>query len=171
MITDAVILVTEDDGGHATLIKKNLRRGGISGEIIRFKDGQEVLDFLQRNGDGPHMQPRTPYILILDIRMPAVDGVEVLRRVKEDDELKRIPVIMVTTTDDPREVDLCHRLGCSNYIAKPVDYDRFATAIQQLGAFLQLVEVPPIIRTGKPIGREMKSCDDAEGVSDGTDAI
>jgi CheY-like chemotaxis protein len=84
------------------------------------------------------------YLLLLDIKMPKVDGVEVLRQIKSDPELRKIPVIMLTTTDDPREVDRCHTLGCSSYIAKPVDYDKFVMAIRQLGLFLAIVEVPRI---------------------------
>jgi len=76
--------------------------------------------------------------------MPQVDGAEVLRQVKEDKELRKIPVIMLTTTDDPREVERCHALGCSSYIVKPVDYDKFADGIKNLGLFISLVEVPQI---------------------------
>jgi CheY-like chemotaxis protein len=79
---------------------------------------------------------------MLDIRMPQVDGVEVLRQVKADPELRKIPVSVLTTTDDPREVERCHALGCGNYIVKPVDYDKFAEAIKQLGLFISLVQVP-----------------------------
>jgi CheY-like chemotaxis protein len=76
--------------------------------------------------------------------MPKVDGLEVLERVKEDPELCKLPVIMITTTDDPREVERCHALGCSNYIAKPIDYDNFVHAIRHLGLFLNVVQVPKI---------------------------
>ena len=76
--------------------------------------------------------------------MPKIDGIEVLRRLKEDEELKKIPVIMITTTDDPREIDFCHRLGCNSYIAKPLDYDHFVNAIQQLGFFLKIVHIPSL---------------------------
>lgn len=138
------ILIAEDDMGHASLIRKNLKRAGITNEIIHFKDGQEVLDFLFRTGDPPHRETGISYLLLLDIRMPKVDGVEVLKRVKEDKELKKIPVIMITTTDDPREVEKCHEFGCSNYITKPVDYDKFVESIKKLGYFLMVVEIPAI---------------------------
>ena len=144
MNTEVVILIAEDDAGHASLIKKNLKRAGISNEIIHFKDGQETLDFLLRRGEGPHRVSDTGYLLLLDIRMPKVDGVEVLQQIKQDKELRKIPVIMITTTDDPREVEQCHSLGCSNYIAKPIDYDKFVESIRQLGLFLAVVEVPKI---------------------------
>jgi len=79
--------------------------------------------------------------------MPKVDGVEVLRRLKQDDRLRKMPVIMLTTTDDPREVTRCHALGCNNYIVKPVDYNKFADAIQNLGLFISLVEIPELAKT------------------------
>ncbi len=144
MKQEVVILVAEDDEGHAGLIKKNLFRAGISNEIIHFRDGQEIIDFLFRLGEGPHRTSGASYILLLDIRMPKLDGVEVLRKVKSDPELKKIPVMMITTTDDPREVETCHTLGCSNYITKPVEYDAFVNAIRQLGLFLTVVQVPKV---------------------------
>ena len=112
--------------------------------FLNFKDGRETLDFLFREGDGLHREPGAAYLLLLDIRMPIVDGMEVLERVKSDEELRKLPVIMITTTDDSREVANCHRLGCSNYITKPIDYDRFVDAIRKLGLFLSVVQVPEI---------------------------
>ena len=141
---EVVILVADDDDGHARLIEKNLTRVGLHNEIVRFANGQEILDFLFRRGDGRKRAPDTSYLLLLDIRMPKVDGVEVLRQLKQDPELRKIPVSMLTTTDDPREVERCHSLGCSNYLVKPVDYDKFAEAITQLGLFISLVQVPGI---------------------------
>jgi len=138
------IIIAEDDDGHAALIKKNLRRAGINNDIVRFADGQQVLDFFFRKGEGPHRTSGDSYLLLLDIRMPKVDGVEVLRQLKEDAELRKVPVIMLTTTDDPREVEHCHLLGCSNYITKPVDYEKFVNTIRQLGLFLTIVKVPAV---------------------------
>ncbi len=98
---EVVLLIAEDDAGHARLIEKNLTRAGLRNRIERFDNGQAVLDFLFRKGSGPHRESETPYLLLLDIRMPRVDGIEVLRHVKQDEELRKIPVIMLTTTDDP----------------------------------------------------------------------
>ncbi len=144
MREEVVILIAEDDEGHAQLIKRNLERAGLSNKILFFADGQQVVDFLFRTGDGDHRSPHTPYVLLLDIRMPKLDGTEVLARVKSDPELRRMPVIMVTTTDDPREVERCHELGCSCYITKPVEYDAFVNAVRQLGLFLAVVQVPEV---------------------------
>lgn len=140
---EVVILVADDDAGHTRLIEKNLRRAALHNSIESFEDGQQVLDFLFGRGERKRKRD-TSYLLLLDIRMPKVDGVEVLRQLKEDAELRKIPVIMLTTTDDPREVERCHALGCSHYIVKPVDYERFAEAISKLGHFVMLVEVPRI---------------------------
>jgi CheY-like chemotaxis protein len=139
-----VILVAEDDDGHARLIERNFTRSGLHNPLIRFQNGQQVIDYLFCVGPGPHREPHVSYLLLLDIRMPQVDGVEVLRRVKEHPELRKIPVIMLTTTDDPREVERCHLLGCSSYIVKPVDYGKFAESIQSMGLYVSLVEVPEI---------------------------
>jgi len=144
MNREVIILVAEDNEGHAGLIRKNLARAGIANELKHFKDGQEIIDFLFCNGEGPHRETNQAYVLLLDIRMPKIDGVEVLRRIKADPELKKIPVVMITTTDDPKEVQQCHKLGCSNYITKPVEYSAFVNAINQLGLFLMVVEIPKI---------------------------
>jgi CheY-like chemotaxis protein len=142
MNAEVKVLIAEDDEGHAILIKKNLKRAGITNEIIHFKDGQEVIDFLFFKGSGPHRVSGVPYLLLLDIRMPKIDGVEVLRQIKEDDELRKMPVTMITTTDDPREVNKCHELGCSNYITKPIDYENFIETTRKLGLFLSVVKIP-----------------------------
>ena len=144
MRKEVVILIADDDPGHARLIEKNLERAGLHNDVLRFEDGQQILDFLFRRGPGARRAGDTPYLLLLDIRMPKLDGVEVLRQLKADAELRKIPVLMLTTTDDPREVERCHALGCNNYIVKPVDYDKFAEAIKQLGLFISLVQVPEI---------------------------
>jgi CheY-like chemotaxis protein len=149
MEKEVTILIAEDDDGHAALIRKNLQRAGIHNEILRFTDGQEALDFLFTEGEGPHRQHGAPYVLLLDIRMPKVDGVEVLRRIKADSELGKLPVIMLTTTDDPSEIEKCHDLGCNSYITKPIDYDNFVNAVRQLGLFLQIVEVPNLDHDGQ----------------------
>ena len=144
MNQEVVIIVAEDDPGHAVLIEKNLNRAGITNRMISFVDGEGVLDYLFLRGDGPQRASGVAHLLLLDIQLPKVDGTEVLRRIKADSELRKMPVIMITTTDDPREIARCHELGCSSYITKPVEYERFIEAIRQLGLYLMVVEVPRI---------------------------
>ncbi|HEY2156261.1 MAG TPA: response regulator [Isosphaeraceae bacterium] len=137
------IVLAEDDDGHANLIHRNLERAGLTNGFIRVKDGQEALDLIRGEGAFAGRAPLDGYLLLLDINMPRVDGIEVLRQVKADPNLATIPVIMLTTTDDPREVERCYKLGCNVYITKPVAYDKFVEAIRQLGLFLQVVKIPP----------------------------
>jgi CheY-like chemotaxis protein len=136
------IVLAEDDDGHATLIQRNLERAGLANGFVRLKDGQETLDYFR--GEGGHagrvLDPSA--LLLLDINMPRVDGVEVLRALKADPNTSVIPVIMLTTTDDPREVQRCYQLGCNVYVTKPVDYQAFIDAVKRLGLFLQVVQVP-----------------------------
>ena len=144
MNDEVIVLIVEDDDGHARLIEKNLRRASIENEMLRFTDGQQILDFLFRRGEGRKREQYTSYLLLLDIRIPKMDGIEVLRQVKQDEELRKVPVIMLTTMDDPREVEVCHDLGCSNYIVKPVHFDKFAEVLSRLGLFLKIVQVPQL---------------------------
>jgi CheY-like chemotaxis protein len=136
-----LIVLVEDDDGHATLVERNLSRVGVANSLVRLKDGQEALDFLFTRNAGPSGKAQ-PILLLLDIKMPRVDGIEVLRQIKAVPETALIPVIMLTTTDDPREVKRCYELGCSVYVTKPVDYQAFVEAINRLGLFLQVVRIP-----------------------------
>lgn len=133
------ILLAEDDDGHARLIERNLQRAGFVNRIVRAKDGQEALDLI-RSGAG--LPSNTQFLLLLDINMPRVDGLEVLRQLKSDPRMAKVPAIMLTTTDDPREVERCYQLGCSVYITKPVRYEDFIEAINRLGMFLEIVKLP-----------------------------
>ena len=148
------ILIAEDDDGHAELINDNLLEAGISNEIIRFRNGQETLDFFfgpASDTPGAALRARSApdraYMLLLDIRMPKVGGVEVLRQIKGDPKLKNMPVIMLTTTDDPREIQTCYALGCSCYVTKPVDYQQFSEMLVRLGLFLLVVQLPTLGNT------------------------
>jgi len=134
------VLIVDDDEGHAILIRENLESAGVPNPIEHFRDGQAVLDFFAARPPAPNES----YIVLLDIRMPKVDGIEVLRRMRADPELRMLPVIMLTTTDDVRDVQSCHQLGCSGYIQKPVDYEKFAEAIRRIGLLVPLLLVPEI---------------------------
>lgn len=140
-IEPLTIVLAEDDDGHAALIHRNLQRAGLDNGFIRVRDGQEALDLIAARDSG-QADPTHGILLLLDINMPRVDGIEVLRRLKADPATATIPIIMLTTTDDPREVQRCYGLGCNVYITKPIEYDQFIHAIKQLGLFLHVVRVP-----------------------------
>ena len=142
MNKDVQILIAEDNEGHFSLIKKNLRRTGIQNKIVHFVDGQKTLDFLLREGKGPGKNFAQKYVLFLDIRMPKVDGLEVLKKIKSTPDLKKLPVVMLTTSNSPSDIDLCYDLGCSIYIVKPVEYENFSDALRKVGFFLSVIEAP-----------------------------
>lgn len=133
------VLLTEDDDGHATLIRRNLERAKLTADIVRLRDGQETLHYLRRQFAGENSHPM---LLLLDIRMPGIDGTEVLRQIKSDRRMRTLPVYMLTTTDNPVEVDRCFELGCNAYVTKPVAYEAFTTAIERLCAFLEVSHLP-----------------------------
>jgi len=138
------ILIVDDDEGHAILVRENLIAAGLNNPIRHFTDGQAALDFFFGPSAAKRTDPGQAYIVLLDVRMPKVEGVEVLRRLKADPELRKMPIVILTTTDDAREVERCHQLGCNVYIQKPVDYDKFAEAIRRLGLFITLMMLPPV---------------------------
>jgi len=133
------IIVVEDDDGHATLIERNLRRAGLNNPFLRFRDGQEAVDYFFNPSRTD--ESITESVLLLDINMPRLDGIDVLRRLKADPRTALIPTIMLTTTDDPREIERCYQLGCNVYVTKPVEYESFIEAIRRLGFFLQIVKI------------------------------
>lgn len=131
------IAIVEDDDGHAHLIQKNLRRGNINNPISRFANGRIFLDYLYSEES-----KKKQHLVLLDLNMPELDGYEVLKRMKEDDRYRRIPVIVLTTTDDAREIERCYDAGCNVYITKPVEYLKFSEAIRELGLLLNVMAVP-----------------------------
>jgi CheY-like chemotaxis protein len=133
---DVVIVLAEDDPGHARLIEKNLRTI-ITNRFIRFSNGQEALDYLRRE-EGASQQ----HLLLLDLNMPVMDGYQVLRHLKEDPRAALIPVIVLTTTDDPGEIQRCFELGCNAYVVKSADYEEFTEAMRRLGLFLTIARMP-----------------------------
>ena len=136
------IVMIEDDEGHARLIERNIRRAGVNNEIKSFRNGTEGLDFLLGpDGSGEESSSRTMLIL-LDLNLPDMTGVDILAKVKSNVHTRRSPVIILTTTDDEREIKRCYDLGANVYITKPVNYEGFANAIQQLGLFLSVMQVP-----------------------------
>ena len=135
-IPEVTILLVEDDPGHARLIEKNLRRANLTNEIAHVTDGQQAVDYLFSNGHDSSL------LVLLDLNLPVLDGCQVLERMKNDERTKRIPVIILTTTDDTREVAHCYELGCNVYVTKPVDYEQFSDAIRKLGLFMAVLMIP-----------------------------
>ncbi len=147
---EVTMLIAEDDDGHAELIQEQLQDAGVRNALIRFRDGQEVLDFFQGIFPRKAYDPSQAYLLLLDIRMPKISGVDVLKYMKKSSFLRHIPVIMLTTTDDPREIETCYKLGCSCYVTKPMDFQKFSDTLQRLGLFLLVLRVESMAK-GKEI--------------------
>lgn len=138
----AAVLLVEDDPGHALLIQKNLRRAGLAPSIVVLDNGRKAADYLLKEGDYAPSGHLLPPFVLLDLDLPVLNGLQVLKIMKSDERTKRIPVIMLTSTDNPREIAQCYELGCNLYVTKPVEYDRFSDAIQRLGTFLSIVKTP-----------------------------
>lgn len=134
------ILLVEDDEGHATLIRMNIEDAGLSNPIIHVTDGQAALDYVWQ-ATGAH--DLASLLILLDLNLPAVDGFGVLEQLKSDERTQKIPVIVLTSTNNPQEIDRCYTLGCNVFLRKPVAYDQFIHAIKQLGMFLSVIELPP----------------------------
>ena len=127
-----VILIAEDDEGHASLIERNLRRCGITQICHRFRDGQEVLDFLLKVSKSTPRTRLNPHILFLDGRMPKLSGQEVLRQIQSQRVLNAVPLTIVTTTDDSQERESFQALGCTYHLNKPVEINALRQVLSQV---------------------------------------
>lgn len=136
------IVLVEDDAGHASLIKRNLHRVGVQNPINHLTTGSEAMDYFFGQG-----QPERHYekmVAVLDLNLPDIDGFEILRHLKATEVTKKMPVIVLTTTDNPKDIDLCYELGCNVFMTKPVGYDEFSEAIRKLGLMMTIVRVPHV---------------------------
>jgi CheY-like chemotaxis protein len=138
------IIMIEDDEGHARLIEKNIRRAGVNNEIIPFKNGTEAIAYLMGADGSGEVGMSRHLLILLDLNLPDMTGIDILERVKGNVHTRRSPVVVLTTTDDEREIQRCYDLGANVYITKPVDYENFANAIKQLGLFFSVMQVPEI---------------------------
>lgn len=136
------IIMIEDDEGHARLIEKNIRRAGVNNEIIPFANGTDALKYLLGSDGSGEVSAGRHLLVLLDLNLPDMTGVDILEKVKNNQHTKLSPVVVLTTTDDEREIQRCYDLGANVYITKPVDYDGFANAIRQLGLFFSVMQVP-----------------------------
>jgi DNA-binding response OmpR family regulator len=135
------IVMVEDDAGHARLIERNIRRAGVSNEIKPFADGTTALRWLFGEDGSGVVSAGRALLVLLDLNLPDMSGVDILAKIKANQHTKISPVIVLTTTDDEREIQRCYDLGANVYITKPVDYESFANAIRQLGLFLSVMQV------------------------------
>lgn len=136
------IVMIEDDEGHAKLIEKNLRRAGIMNEIKHIDNGRVAADYLLNRGEFAGSRESAPMLILLDLNLPELDGFQILEMIKNDERTKLIPVIILTTTDNPKEIERGYALGCNVYVTKPVEYESFAESIRKLGLLLAVVKVP-----------------------------
>lgn len=130
------ILLAEDDDGHAYLIKSCLKKAGFHNDVIRFDDGEETLGYLL-DTEGLSAKEDGACVLLLDVQMPKVDGLEVLRRVRHNPALREIPVIVISTSDDPVDVRRCRDVGCNLYFPKPTNWNRFVSDLGCLAQWLK----------------------------------
>ena len=136
------IVMIEDDEGHARLIERNIRRAGVNNAIEAYRDGTTALAYLFGPDGSGEVSAGRHLLILLDLNLPDMTGIDILEKVKANPHTKRSPVVVLTTTDDAREVQRCYDLGANVYVTKPVNYEGFANAIRQLGLFFSVMQVP-----------------------------
>jgi CheY-like chemotaxis protein len=136
------IVMIEDDEGHARLIERNIRRAGVNNEIVPFANGTEAVRYLLGKDGSGEVSAGRHLLVLLDLNLPDMSGIDILEKIKANPHTKRTPVVVLTTTDDEREIQRCYDLGANVYITKPVNYEGFANAIRQLGLFFSVMQVP-----------------------------
>lgn len=131
-----MVLLVEDNDDHAELVVRQLAEHRVANNVVRLTDGQEALDYLFRTGkfEDPDSSPR-PHVIFLDLRLPKVDGLEVLKKLKESDDLRDIPVVVLTTSEGERDVAKAYLNHTNSYVVKPVDYQKFRDLMDDLGFY------------------------------------
>jgi two-component system, response regulator len=141
--SDVEILLVEDNPTDAELCIRALKKHNLANKLVWVKDGAEALDFLFGTGAGEGQPPAKPKVVLLDLRLPKVDGIEVLRRIKSDERTKSIPVVVVTSSKEDRDVTESYKLGVNSYISKPVVFEEFSETMSRLGMYWLLINRPP----------------------------
>jgi DNA-binding response OmpR family regulator len=140
--TPVTIVMIEDDEGHSRLIEKNIRRAGVSNDIVPFANGSSAIEYLLGTDGSGEANAGRHLLVLLDLNLPDMSGIDILQRLKGNKHLKTVPIVVLTTTDDSQEIQRCYDLGANVYITKPVNYDGFSNAIRQLGLFFSVIQVP-----------------------------
>jgi CheY-like chemotaxis protein len=137
------ILLAEDSARDAELTLAALDEQHLANEVALVRDGAEALDYLYQRGEFVDVSAILPVVVILDLKMPRVNGLEVLRQMKSDQNLKRVPVVMLTSSREEKDLADSYRLGVNAYVVKPVDFQKFLASVRQLGMFWALINQPP----------------------------
>jgi CheY-like chemotaxis protein len=144
MITELrTVLLVEDDSNDAELTLEALAENRLANEVVHVRDGAQALDYLWRRGAWENRTPGNPALVLLDLKMPKVDGLEVLRQIKSEQRLQTIPVVMLTSSREERDLVASYRLGVNAYVVKPVGFQAFVQAVRELGVFWAVVNEPP----------------------------
>jgi two-component system, response regulator len=144
IVKSKCILLVEDNEDDVELTKRALARSNVANDLFIVNDGQEALDFLFKRGRHQNRdEDSDPCLVLLDIKLPKVSGLEVLRALRESDELPRYPVVMLTSSNEDRDLVESYNLGANSYIRKPVDFEQFVEAVQQLGIYWLVLNEPP----------------------------
>jgi CheY-like chemotaxis protein len=140
------VLLVEDNMTDAELAIREFRKNRLANNLVHVKNGEEALDFLFSRGqfEGLRENALPPKVVLLDIQMPKVNGIEVLQRMKADDRTRATPVVMLTSSKQDPDIQQCYALGANSYIVKPVNFERFAEAIRNLGFYWLLLNQPPV---------------------------
>jgi CheY-like chemotaxis protein len=137
------ILLVEDDPKDVELTMTALEEYHLSNEVVTAADGEEALDYLHSRGKFQNRPNGNPAVLLLDLKLPKIDGLEVLQHIRSDDKLKMIPVVVLTSSREERDMVASYRLGVNAYVVKPVDFHEFVNAIKELGIFWAIINEPP----------------------------
>jgi CheY-like chemotaxis protein len=137
------ILLVEDDPKDVELTIDAFREYNLSNEILVARDGVEALDYLYRRGEFAREPVGNPVVILLDLKMPKVDGIQVLKQIKSDNNLQTIPVVILTSSRESHDLEICYQLGANAYVVKPVKFADFVEAVRQIGAFWALINEPP----------------------------
>ena len=143
-MSERAILLVEDDPDDVDLTRRAFARHDVRNPLVVARDGVEALDHLFRMGSHAEVEPSLPALVLLDVKLPRIDGLEVLRRIKADDTMRCVPVVMLTSSREPRDISSSYRLGANSYVHKPVDSDEFDNVARSLSHYWLVINQPPV---------------------------
>ena len=144
MIHEIEILLVEDNMSEAELTIRALKKNNLANKLVHLKNGAEALDFIFAQGDYEGRKVENgPRVILLDLKMPKINGIEVLKKIREDERTKKIPVVILTSSKEDPDIQECYRLGVNSYVVKPVDFEAFIKAVSDLGLYWMLLNQPP----------------------------
>jgi CheY-like chemotaxis protein len=150
------VLLVEDDYRDAEMVMDTLKKYNLANTIVHARDGEEALDYLFHRGKHANQTHKIPAVILLDLKMPKVDGMEVLKQIRADPRLHSVPIVVMTSSREEKDIVTSYKLGVNGYVVKPVDFHDFVEAVKMVGGFWAVLNEPPLVNDANPVNQKFQ---------------